>query len=173
MTTQQTIDVQSLPPRERHPRIFAALAHLAPGEAITIVNDHDPKPLRYQLEAEHPGEYGWNYVEQGPERWQVTIARTTAAATPAPAASAPAAASATAATVRRPGPQLDNRGLEPPEPMVRILGALETLQPGVELTALLDREPLLLFPQLAARGFDHALEAQADGTYLLRVWRAG
>jgi uncharacterized protein (DUF2249 family) len=169
MTTQQTIDVRTIPPRDRHPRIFAALAALAPGEALAIVNDHDPKPLRYQLEAEQPGAFAWSYVEQGPERWQVTIARTSAVeqpAAPVPVATAPASA-------RRAGPQLDNRGLEPPEPMVRILGALETLGPGVELAALLDREPLLLFPQLAARGFDHALEAQTDGTYLLRVWRAG
>jgi len=40
-----------------------------------LVNDHDPKPLRYQFQAEHPGEFTWDYLESGPEAWRVRIAR--------------------------------------------------------------------------------------------------
>ena len=43
--------------------------------------------------------------------------------------------------------QLDNRGLQPPEPMVRILAALATLDNGSELAVLMDREPFLLYPE--------------------------
>jgi uncharacterized protein (DUF2249 family) len=40
-----------------------------------LVNDHDPKPLRYQFEAEHAGEFTWDAVESGPEVWRVRIGR--------------------------------------------------------------------------------------------------
>jgi hypothetical protein len=34
-----------------------------------------PKPLRYQFEAQHAGEYTWDYLEQGPRVWRVRIGR--------------------------------------------------------------------------------------------------
>jgi uncharacterized protein (DUF2249 family) len=66
---------------------------------------------------------------------------------------------------------VDNRGLEPPEPMTRILGRLADLPPGGVLLAHNDREPLFLYPILEDEGFAHATEQQADGTYLVRIWR--
>lgn len=48
---------------------------------------------------------------------------------------------------------LDVRGLEPPEPMVRTLEALEALPPGGTLVQLNVRVPHFLLPQLEARGF--------------------
>ena len=47
---------------------------------------------------------------------------------------------------------IDNRGLHPPEPMVRILGALAELGDDDELLAIMDREPMLLYPELERRG---------------------
>jgi len=76
---QKQIDVRVVPPRGRHPRIFAMADALAVGEAFTIVNDHDPKPLHYQLEAEYPGEFSWTYLEQGPDTWRVQLGRQKAA----------------------------------------------------------------------------------------------
>lgn len=69
------LDVRPIPPREKHPRIFSLLATLEPGDALRITNDHDPVPLRYQLDAEHPGEFGWAYRDSGPEIWIVEITR--------------------------------------------------------------------------------------------------
>lgn len=42
---------------------------------ILGLNDHDPKPLYYQFEAEHAGQFTWEYLEQGPEVWRVRIGR--------------------------------------------------------------------------------------------------
>lgn len=69
------LDVRALPPRERHPLIFSALDGLAPGQAVELVNDHDPSPLFYQLQAQRPGQYGWTPVEHGPEAWRIHITR--------------------------------------------------------------------------------------------------
>ncbi|QLD85655.1 DUF2249 domain-containing protein [Natronomonas halophila] len=47
-----TLDVRDVPPAERHPKIHDAFVDLDSGEELVIVNDHDPKPLFYEFEAE-------------------------------------------------------------------------------------------------------------------------
>ncbi len=70
------LDVRALAPRERHPLIFAKLAELAAGEHLRLINDHDPKPLFYQIQAEQPDRFTWTPEETGPERWVIRITRT-------------------------------------------------------------------------------------------------
>ena len=70
-----TLDVRQVAPRERHPLIFERFESLQPGEAFILVNDHDPKPLYYQFQAERAGQFDWEYLAQGPEVWRVRIAR--------------------------------------------------------------------------------------------------
>jgi uncharacterized protein (DUF2249 family) len=72
---EKTIDVRALAPRDRHPLIFTTFAKLHPGESFLLVNDHDPKPLHYHLQAEYPGSVSWDYLAQGPEIWRVRIGR--------------------------------------------------------------------------------------------------
>lgn len=74
------IDVRSLVPAQRHAKIFELVGQLAPGGSFVLVNDHDPKPLYYQLEAEHPQQFSWTYLEQGPQVWRVEIGRLSKAA---------------------------------------------------------------------------------------------
>ncbi|OIQ92264.1 hypothetical protein GALL_257800 [mine drainage metagenome] len=74
-TTKTTVDVREIAPRERHPLIFGAFGQLAPGEALMLINDHDPKPLYYQFQAESNGKFTWDYLENGPDVWRVRIGR--------------------------------------------------------------------------------------------------
>lgn len=69
------LDVRSVIARERHTLIFETFTSLRPGEAFVLINDHDPRPLYYQFQAEHTGQFSWNYLEQGPEVWRVRIGR--------------------------------------------------------------------------------------------------
>lgn len=69
--------------------------------------------------------------------------------------------------------EVDNRGLGPPEPMVRILDALATLPPEGEVVARNDREPLFLYPVLQERGYTWETVAQPEGWYRVRVWKDG
>jgi uncharacterized protein (DUF2249 family) len=71
----QVLDVRTLIPRERHRLIFETYGGLKSGESFDLVNDHDPKPLYYQFQAEHAGEVEWEYLEQGPQVWRVKIGR--------------------------------------------------------------------------------------------------
>ncbi|HUZ40721.1 MAG TPA: DUF2249 domain-containing protein [Acidimicrobiales bacterium] len=75
-TKDQELDVRVLPHGQRHEVIFATYDRLVPGGGFVIVNDHDPKPLRYQFEAQHAGEFTWDYLESGPKLWRVRVGRT-------------------------------------------------------------------------------------------------
>lgn len=69
------LDVREEIPRIRHALIFDTFATIEAGTAFILVNDHDPKPLYYQLEAENKGEFTWEYLEEGPEVWRVRIGK--------------------------------------------------------------------------------------------------
>ncbi|HLU83188.1 MAG TPA: DUF2249 domain-containing protein [Trueperaceae bacterium] len=69
------LEVRHLLPAERHKIIFEKWFQLAPGTGYVLINDHDPKPLYYQFAAEHPGEFTWDAIEEGPEVWRVRIGR--------------------------------------------------------------------------------------------------
>lgn len=75
VTDAATLDVRDLAPRDRHTRIFATFATLRPGEAFRLVNDHDPKPLKYQFAAEHAGEVTWEPEQEGPDAWIIRIGK--------------------------------------------------------------------------------------------------
>ncbi len=74
------LDVREIAPRVRHPLIFQTFDNLAKGDSFVLINDHDPKPLYYQFEAERTAEFEWEYLEQGPEEWRVRITRRSASA---------------------------------------------------------------------------------------------
>lgn len=75
MTQNHTLDIRTIAPMHRHPLIFDRFAGLEPGESFELVNDHNPKPLFYQFQAEHSGEFTWEYLEEGPEVWRVRLGR--------------------------------------------------------------------------------------------------
>lgn len=72
------VDVRTLVPAERHRKIFELVNQLAPSASFVLVNDHDPKPLYYQLEAEYPKQFSWDYLERGPQVWRVEIGKVAA-----------------------------------------------------------------------------------------------
>jgi uncharacterized protein (DUF2249 family) len=69
--------------------------------------------------------------------------------------------------------ELDLTDLPPPEPMVRILGEIEQMADGQVLFALLAREPLFLYPELAKRGHQWAGNFDEEGTAFRMMIRAG
>ena len=69
------IDVTLIEPKLKHPTIFQVFDSLAGGESLTIHNDHDPKPVYYQLLGERGDIFKWKYEQQGPEWWDVLITK--------------------------------------------------------------------------------------------------
>lgn len=69
------LDLRPLHPFERHDRIFALWNALKPGQTLRLTNDHNPKPLRYQFEAEQKGLFEWTSEQEGPKDWIFAIRR--------------------------------------------------------------------------------------------------
>lgn len=75
MDTMEILDVTVIEPRLKHPTIFKHFDGIGPGGGFTILNDHDPKPLYYELLAERGNIFQWEYLEKGPETWRVRISK--------------------------------------------------------------------------------------------------
>ena len=74
-TVSNYINVPLIEPKLKHPTIFKVFDGLAGGESLTIHNDHDPKPVYYQLLGERGDVFIWEYLEEGPEWWDVRITK--------------------------------------------------------------------------------------------------
>jgi regulator of cell morphogenesis and NO signaling len=75
MENTNILDATLIEPRLKHPTIFARFDELKSGEVLNLHNDHDPKPLYYQLSAQRGDIFTWEYLEQGPEWWKVKITK--------------------------------------------------------------------------------------------------
>jgi len=69
--------------------------------------------------------------------------------------------------------EIDVCGLEPPEPLERVLDALDRLQPGQQLRMRIDREPFPLYRILARNGYSHETCAHDDGLYDIVIRHRG
>ncbi|MBS1585909.1 MAG: iron-sulfur cluster repair di-iron protein [Bacteroidetes bacterium] len=73
MNTNIFIDVTQLKPTEKHPAIFDAFDRISEGEAVIIHNDHDPKPVYYQLLNLKGNCFSWTYLAKGPDIWEIEV----------------------------------------------------------------------------------------------------
>ncbi|MCM0677718.1 DUF2249 domain-containing protein [Micromonospora phytophila] len=81
-SAESELDVRQLRKTDKHPTIFARYAELPTNGSFVLVNDHDPKHLREEFEADHPGSVGWEYLAREPRNWRVRITKLTS--TPLP-----------------------------------------------------------------------------------------
>ena len=72
---ETTIDVRDVPPTDRHPKIHDAFAALDSGESLQLINDHDPKPLFYEMreEVDSFDAEGYAVEQRGPEEFVATF----------------------------------------------------------------------------------------------------
>lgn len=142
--------------------IMETVALLGPGEGLRLLAPFRPVPLFGAL-----GSRGFTHQDReiGGGDWEVLFTPTAGPAAPTGEESAERWSS--------PVMHLDNRGLMPPEPMVKVLGAAEAMQLGEVMEALLDREPTFLFPQLAQRGHEWRGGFDPDGTAYRLLVRIG
>ena len=75
MVIAERLIVPQLEPRLKHPTIFQHFDSLEGGESFIIENDHDPKPLYYQLLGQRGPIFTWEYLQQGPDWFIIKIAK--------------------------------------------------------------------------------------------------
>ena len=154
--------------------IMQAVAGLAPEQGLRLLATFKPIPL-FQL----MGNKGFSYEarEIGDGDWEVLFRRAQAPAPEPKPEPRPGAAAKPAATNGDDWPEpiqhMDNRELDPPEPMVKILAALEEMKEGEVLSALLCREPIFLLPELTKRGCAWRGGFEPDGTTYRILMRRG
>lgn len=170
-TNEIRVDVRALPPRERHATIFQAWGRLSDGGELLLVNDHDPLPLYYQFACEHRGTFHWQYLEQGPDTWQVRIAKG-AFADPGYQPQARMAKAEPAATPHG-EVVLDVRPIfeRGETPCTAIDEAAAQVGPGQKLILLAPFEPVPLYAKLGRQGFRAAPRAEADGSWRIEFSR--
>lgn len=147
--------------------IMGAVSTLAPGQGLRLLATFKPVPLFGAL-----GARGFTHEEReiGGGDWEVLFRPQEPAArgdakikvSPADGAAWP-----------EPARHMDNRDLDPPEPMVRILAATEEMKNGEVLSALLCREPVFLLPELKKRGHLWRGGFEPDGTTYRVLIRIG
>jgi uncharacterized protein (DUF2249 family) len=69
------MDVRPIPCSIKHGQILQRWRELPVGDHFVLLNDHDPVPLRYQFEAEFPGQFTWEHLGRGLDEFRVKITR--------------------------------------------------------------------------------------------------
>jgi uncharacterized protein (DUF2249 family) len=141
-------------------RIMAAVKALDRDQVLVLRAPFEPIPL-YDVLGKR-GLAHWT-EPRGADDWSVWFYRTAA---PSPDAVREAPRTTSGRHV------LDVRGLEPPQPMLRVLEEVERLGPGGELEVRHDRRPLFLYPQLEDRGFRHETDEPAPGLVRILIRRS-
>jgi uncharacterized protein (DUF2249 family) len=149
---------------EPYHRIMQSVGSLRKNQVLQLCNIFEPVPLYDVLRQR--GFAHWT-ERRGPEEWWVTFYR------PAQTigSTSSSSTSPTAPTGSEAPLVVDARGLEPPQPMARILEALTKIEAGGQLLAMTDRRPMLLYPKLEDRGFRFATEETANGWFETRIWK--
>jgi len=165
-----TLDVREMLRAGREPfsQIMATVAELQPEEQLRLLAPFEPVPLFKELQRQ-----GFSHAARpiGSGDWEVLFTRATSADETVKPIAAPSPGQ-----VKDPLPpagilELDARGLEPPQPLVKILEALGHLPEHGELRARTDRRPMHLYPQLEERGFDATTKEESDGSFLTCICR--
>jgi len=131
----------------RHPlpQIMAAAAELPPDGRLRVIAIFEPVPLIHLLRSRGLGHQSKRI---GPEHWEIEFGSDLPTEGPISQGDAMPSCCSAGGMI-----DVDARGLEPPEPMMRILTAVEKLEPGETVRALTDRRPIHLLDALAERGY--------------------
>ena len=157
--------------REPFSKIMQAVARLQEDEQLLLLAPFKPAPLFAML-----AQQGFSHQAKPTAAgdWEVLFTR--ASAKPAKAETAAASSQSaqraeSAPCTGTPVVEVDARGLEPPQPLIKILEALVTLSEGARLRARTDRRPIHLCDQLKERGFIGESEEQQDGSFVTQICR--
>jgi uncharacterized protein (DUF2249 family) len=157
--------------REPFAKIMQTVAGLKDNEQLRLIAPFEPAPL-YAVLAQQGYAHESKPTPEGDFEVLFTPGSADSAKSEATAArSQPSPGSKPRSCTGTPVIEVDARGLEPPQPLVKILEALATLPEGARLRARTDRRPMHLHAQLEERGFVGESEEQKDGSFVTHVRR--
>ncbi len=143
---ETVINVPSLEPRIKHSTIFSEFEKLTPGKSLIIHNDHDPQPLHYHLSSEHGDIFTWEYLQEGPQWWDVRIT--------IKGAPQQEAKQATNGTAKKEDIVINVPSLEPKLKHPTIFKTFDSLKEGESLVIHNDHDPKPVYYQLQSEKGD-------------------
>ena len=163
-----TVDVREDIRKGQEPftKIMNAAAQLQVDENLLLIAPFQPEPL-FAVLRKQGFAYAAKQITSGD--WEVLFTRKGKSSSPAKNYEADKANAAPVETARVETLDVDARGLEPPQPLVKILETLGTLPAGMELRARTDRRPMHLYAQLEERGFYSETEEENDGSFITKI----
>jgi uncharacterized protein (DUF2249 family) len=166
-----TLDVREEISKGREPfaKIMQAVSRLKKNENLRLISPFRPVPLFSVLAAK-----GFSHRAQAtPEGdWEVLFTRSSEQQPASETASlSPVAPEKCPCGCGRKVIEVDARGLEPPQPLVKILEALPQISDDTELKARTDRRPLHLYAHLDERGYVGRTEEETDGSFATYIHR--
>jgi uncharacterized protein (DUF2249 family) len=173
-----TLDVREDLRRGREPfsKIMSTVASLGADDQLFLIAPFEPTPL-FRILSEQGFRHTVRTTESGD--FEVLFSREPQTAAAGGTDAQPCGNSEDSS--RRPlqSPPLQNleevevdaRGLEPPQPLVKILEAVTILPEGARLRARTDRRPMHLYPRLEERGFVAETKEESDGSFITHISR--
>ncbi len=168
-----TLDVRADFRSGEHPcdKIQDALGHVGRGETLRLLVPFEPLPL---FEVARSKGLTHDAKEIAGGDWEVLFSHAAKAEAPAAPLREKKHSCGCGCSATEPAEivDVDARGLEPPQPMVKILEALTSLPGDAALSARTDRRPVHLYPILEARGFRGESDEQSDGSFITHIRRS-
>ena len=157
--------------REPFSIIMQTVSSLKDNEDLLLIAPFEPRPLFGVL-----AQQGFSHQAQNTPSgdWEVLFTRRSTNDTAGKPSATPSTMKKAPTRAPCAGPptlEVDARGLEPPQPLVKILEAVATLPRGAALRALTDRRPMHLYAQLEERGFVSETQEQSDGSFITHIRR--
>lgn len=154
-------------------RILGALQQLQRGQVLEIINSFEPRPLRSLLAKRGFSSYAETLQENLVHTYFARVEEQPIPVTEAAGEPQPPGNWTAMLELRKDGlRKLDVRGLEKPQPMLRVLAALDALNPGEALLVDHERVPVFLLTELADREWEYRVQTWTDEHVQLLIFKS-
>lgn len=152
-------------------KIMKAVNALKEGEALDLTNSFEPFPL-YSVLKNKGFEHITNRTQDG---FQIIFFRDTAANESYKISEEADENNFTDEDLKNLAHQknivIDVRGLEPPQPLLKIFETLENIKGDEALYITHERKPIHLYPKLKDAGYKFLTEETSEDLFTIKVWK--
>lgn len=75
LSVDTRLDVRDVPHAQRHARVLTAISELPADGALVLIAPHAPLPLLAEIDRRFPGQIDSQWLQEGPQVWQIRLHR--------------------------------------------------------------------------------------------------
>jgi len=80
LSVDARLDVRDVPHAQRHALVLSTVDALPPGQAVVLVASHAPRPVLAEIDDRFGGQIQAQWLQSGPDVWQIRLERSTVVA---------------------------------------------------------------------------------------------